>query len=404
MRFLSSLITMKPCTSILFRLFHRNPAVRCNCRASHWSVSRSRLCDDSLCPFGCKLDTLPMKIRTYYNLNSFRRLSSSPGFFQVKSTVDATVNIFDRQAKLLQKERAARCPEVKVYDYLKEEVGFRLADRVFDIKRKFKCAVDLGCGRGYVSKHISSDSVEQLILCDTSPTWLEQAISPDGVEIQRRIVDEEHLPFEPGTIDLVISSLSLHWVNDLPGTFAQILTCLKNDGVFMASVFGGDTLFELRSSLQLAELERHGGIAPHISPFTEIRDIGSLLTRAGFTMLTVDTDEIVVNYPSMFELMWDLKGMGESNAAWNRRLHLGRDTMFAAASIYQHLYGKTDDKGRISVPATFQIIYMLGWKPDASQPKPLPRGSGEVSLKDLYRLDEIVAEAKKLKIDEDTKK
>jgi NADH dehydrogenase [ubiquinone] 1 alpha subcomplex assembly factor 5 len=88
--------------------------------------------------------------------------------------------------------------------------------------------------------------------------------------------------------------------------------------VFIGAVFGGDTLYELRSSLQLAELERHGGIAPHISPFTEIRDIGSLLTRAGFTMLTVDTDEIVVGYPSMFELMWDLKGMGENNAAYNR--------------------------------------------------------------------------------------
>jgi hypothetical protein len=110
----------------------------------------------------------------------------------------------------------------------------------------------------------------------------------------------------------------MHWVNDLPGAFSQIISCLKNDGVFIGAVFGGDTLYELRSSLQLAELERHGGIAPHISPFTEIRDIGSLLTRAGFTMLTVDTDEIVVGYPSMFELMWDLKGMGENNAAYNR--------------------------------------------------------------------------------------
>jgi NADH dehydrogenase [ubiquinone] 1 alpha subcomplex assembly factor 5 len=116
------------------------------------------------------------------------------------------------------------------------------------------------------------------------------------------------LQFDPNSLDLVISSLSLHWVNDLPKAFKQILRSLKEDGVLLAAVFGGDTLYELRSSLQLAELERRGGLSPHISPFTEVTDIGNLLTRAGFTMLTIDTDEIVVNYPTLFELMWDLKG------------------------------------------------------------------------------------------------
>lgn len=106
----------------------------------------------------------------------------------------------------------------------------------------------------------------------------------------------------------MISSLSLHWVNDLPKAFKRILKSLKEDGVFLAAVFGGDTLYELRSSLQLAELERCGGLSPHVSPFTEVKDVGSLLTRAGFTMLTIDTDEIVISYPTMFELMWDLKG------------------------------------------------------------------------------------------------
>lgn len=110
-------------------------------------------------------------------------------------------------------------------------------------------------------------------------------------------------------------------------------------------MFGGDTLYELRSSLQLAELERKGGISPHISPFTQIRDIGSLLNRAGFTMLTIDTDELVIGYPSMFELMWDLKGMAENNAAFNRPAHLSRETMLAASAIYQELYAKPNEKG-----------------------------------------------------------
>lgn len=107
----------------------------------------------------------------------------------------------------------------------------------------------------------------------------------------------------------------------------------------MASLFGGETLFELRSSLQLADIERKGGISPHISPFTQIRDVGALLNHAGFTMLTIDTDEIVVSYPSIIELMYDLKGMGENNAAFNRPLTLSRDVLMAAGAIYQEMYG-----------------------------------------------------------------
>lgn len=114
---------------------------------------------------------------------------------------------------------------------------------------------------------------------------------------------------------------------------------LKPDGVFMASLFGGETLYELRSSLQLADIERKGGISPHISPFTQIRDVGALLNHAGFTMLTIDTDEIVVSYPSILELMYDLKGMGENNAAFNRPLTLSRDVLMAAGAIYQEMYG-----------------------------------------------------------------
>lgn len=103
--------------------------------------------------------------------------------------------------------------------------------------------------------------------------------------------------------------MNLHWVNDVPGTLTRIFRALKQDGVLLASLFGGDTLYELRSSLQLAEMERCGGISPHISPFTEISDVSNLLSKIGFNMLTIDTDDIIINYPSMFELMWDLKGI-----------------------------------------------------------------------------------------------
>ncbi|XP_030369086.1 arginine-hydroxylase NDUFAF5, mitochondrial [Scaptodrosophila lebanonensis] len=301
------------------------------------------------------------------------------------------MNIFDRNAKRLQKERAALSPDVELYDYLKDEVGFRLADRVFDIKREFKTAANIGCHRGYISKHILAECVQHLTLTDSSASMLEQAQGTPGLQMRKVVLDEEELDFEDNSLDLVISSLSLHWVNDLPGCFAKIKQSLKPDGVFIASLFGGDTLFELRSSLQLAELERKGGIAPHVSPFTQIRDIGSLLNRAGFTMLTIDTDEMVIGYPSMFELLWDLKGMAENNAAFNRPAHISRETLLAASAIYQELYAKPNEKG---VPATFQIIYFVGWKPGPNQPQPLERGTGEVSLKDLGKVIEGVGKVK----------
>nr|CAG4647216.1 EOG090X09JT [Megafenestra aurita]SVE92510.1 EOG090X09JT [Megafenestra aurita] len=301
------------------------------------------------------------------------------------------MNVFDRQAKQLQRESAASRKDYPVFNYLKDEVGYRLSDRVYDINRKFNVALDLGCGFGHVSKHLTKEAVDELVMCDSSALILEKASTPKDTSVvwRKMVVDEEALPFEPESFDIVMSSLSLHWVNQLPSTFSQVMKSLRPDGVFIGALFGGETLYELRGALQLGETEREGGFAAHISPFAAIRDIGGLLNAAGFTMLTIDTDEIRVGYPSMFELMNDLKGMGENNASWIRKLHMHRDTLFASSAIYKELYGNEDG----TIPATFQIIYMIGWKADPSQPKPLERGTGNISIKDIYRLDEVVKNA-----------
>ncbi|KAG8726576.1 hypothetical protein FRC12_023261 [Ceratobasidium sp. 428] len=176
-----------------------------------------------------------------------------------------------------------------------------------------------------------------------------------------------------------MSCLGLHWVNDLPGALIQIRETLVPDGVFLGAMFGGDTLFELRTALQLAQVEREGGISPRVSPMTDTRDISNLLGRAGFTLLTVDTDEVRVSYPSIWELMEDLRDMGETNAIVGRKAFVKRDTLIAADAIYKAMHG--DDEG--TVPATFQVIYMIGWKPSPTQPKPLERGTGQTNLKDV---------------------
>ncbi|KAL4237834.1 NADH dehydrogenase [ubiquinone] 1 alpha subcomplex assembly factor 5 [Mactra antiquata] len=299
-------------------------------------------------------------------------------------TGETIMNVFDRRAKRLHRDRTTAMSDYKVYEYLKEEFGYRLSDRVLDIKREFNHLVDLGCGRGYVSKHLLKDSVKQIYQCEFSEKMLIQSEVSSEVPTQRIVVDEEHLPFKDNSLDIVVSSLSLHWVNDLPGCFKQVHNALKQDGVFLGCLFGGDTLYELRVALQLAEQEIEGGLSAHVSPFTSVQDLGNLLNRAGFTMLTIDIDEMVVTYPSIRELMYDLKGMAESNCAWSRKTHLKRKVIEAADVIYKDMY--SNDQG---VPATFQVIYFIGWKPHPSQQKPAQRGSGQISFKDLGNLDEI---------------
>lgn len=226
-----------------------------------------------------------------------------------------------------------------------------------------------------MSELVAADSSESLLYRDAELEFNKQ------INITRQVLDdEETLPYEPATFDLVMSSLSLHWINDLPGILTQINNVLKPDAPFIGAMLGGDTLFELRTSLQLAEQERRGGMSPHVSPLADVRDVGGLLQKAGFKMLTVDVDDIIVDYPDTFALMQDLQAMGESNAILGREMGpIGRDTLLATEGIYRELHGNPDG----SIPATFRIIYMIGWHEGADQPKPLARGTGDVNLKDI---------------------
>ncbi|NXC39366.1 NDUF5 hydroxylase, partial [Penelope pileata] len=297
---------------------------------------------------------------------------------------------FDRRLKRKQKNWAALLPRPAERDYLRDEVRGGRGAALPAVRAAFPLALDLGSGRGYIAPRLTQEVIEKLIQVDIAENAFKNTVESEIPTINV-VADEECLPFKEDTFDLVVSSLSLHWVNDLPRAFREIHHVLKPDGVFIGAMFGGDTLYELRCSLQLAELEREGGFSPHVSPFTAVSDLGHLLARAGFNTLTVDTDEIQVNYPGLFEVMDDLQGMGESNCSWNRKPLLHRDTMLAAAAIYKEMYGNSDG----SVPATFQIFYMIGWKFHESQARPAQRGSATVSFGDLAKIDEILTRGKK---------
>ena len=226
--------------------------------------------------------------------------------------------------------------------------------------------------------------IDNIIAADSSSSFLyRDAELPfnSTTNLTRKVLqDEESLPFEPNTFDAVLSSLSLHWINDLPSVLAQVNSVLKPDSPFIGSMLGGDSLYELRTSLQLAELDRRGGVATHTSPLADVRDVGGLLQRAGFQLLTVDVDDIIVAFPSILALMNDLKAMGEQNAVASREgAPIRRDVLAAAEGIYRELHGNADG----SLPATFRVIHMIGWKDGPDQARPLPRGSGVVSIKDV---------------------
>jgi NADH dehydrogenase [ubiquinone] 1 alpha subcomplex assembly factor 5 len=226
--------------------------------------------------------------------------------------------------------------------------------------------------------------VGNLLCAESSPSLLyrdEQEPFNSEINITRQLLAaDETLPFEANTFDAVLSSLSLHWINDLPSVLAQINHILKPDGPFLGVMLGGDTLYELRTSLQLAELDRRGGVATHTSPLADVRDIGGLLQKANFQLLTVDVDDIIIDYPDIFALMQDLQAMGESNAVVGREAQgIRRDVLAAADAIYKQLHGNEDG----TIPATFRLIYMIGWKSAPTQAKPLERGTGMFSIKDI---------------------
>lgn len=195
--------------------------------------------------------------------------------------------------------------------------------------------------------------------------------------------------FESNTFDAVISCGSLHWINDLPAVLSGINRVLKPDSPFLCAMFGGDTLYELRTSLQLAGMDRLGGVSPHVSPLADVRDMGGLLQRAGYRLITIDIDDIIVDYEDVFALVKDLQAMGEANAVLGRRKSLAglnKDVLIGLEGIYKELHGGAGDGGSgggAGIPATFRIIYMIGWKEGLGQQQPLKRGSGEVNLKDI---------------------
>lgn len=259
-----------------------------------------------------------------------------------------TPRLTDRAALNRNRARAARAPAL----FLQEEAAQEIKDRLELVNRAF---------------------TKPAVVTGFSQVW--QDVLPDA----RIVADDEVLELEEGTYDLVIHSLSLHWASDPVGQLIQVRRALQPDGLCLVSLFGGQTLHELRSALAEAEVRVTGGLSPRVLPMGEIRDLGGLLQRAGLALPVADSVAIPVSYTDPFALMRDLRAMGETNALDARLRRPTRRTVLEEASrIYTAQHADAD--GRIS--ATFEMIFLSGWAPDDSQPKPLRPGSAQARLAD----------------------
>ena len=294
--------------------------------------------------------------------------------------------LFDHNARIM------RAPRVKATlnraDFLLQRVGEGLADRLDDVKRDFPNAAIIG-GAGVVAAALRGRAgASRMIQIADNAAMADhaRALLP---EAEIRVSAPEAPDLAPGDLDLIIGAMTLHQLNDPVGMLTQMRLALKPDGLALVTLFGGQTLTELRASFAEAEAEVEGGISPRVSPMGEVRDLGGLLQRAGFALPVADVDRFDVAYQTPFHLMRDLRDMGETNTLIHRRkTFTRRATMMRMAEIYAANYPAADHVGEGRVNASFEIVYLTGWSPDASQQQPLRPGSAKSRLADALGVPE----------------
>ncbi|MER8468730.1 class I SAM-dependent methyltransferase [Mesorhizobium sp. M1328] len=280
--------------------------------------------------------------------------------------------VIDTSLWLARKRRTLARP-IAGADFLMRRAAEDLADRLGAVERRFGKAASLFCQTPAAAEVLAeSGKVTENVRVEADAAFLG---GQPGV-----VAPLETVPFEPESLDLAVSLLSLQAMNDIPGMLVQIRRALKPDGLFLGAFAGTGTLSELRESLLAAETELYGGASPRVIPFTDVRDAGALLQRAGLALPVADVETITVRYDSLFGLVADLRAMGETSALVDRTRRPGTRALFArAAEIYAERFSDADGRVR----ASFSVVWMSGWAPDASQQKPLKPGSAKISLKTI---------------------
>jgi len=273
--------------------------------------------------------------------------------------------IFDRALLRRRRDRAvARVADVAPVLVAAADM---LLDRLDDTTRRFSRALEIG-GRGVVAPMLRARGIAEVVSMDLSPAMASRA---GGASVAG---DEEMLPFAEGAFDLVVASLSLHMVNDLPGALIQIRRALRPDGLFLASLPGLGSLQALREALVVAEVAVSGGASPRVSPFAELRDMAALLQRAGFALPVADQQMLDLAYRSALGLVADLRAAGEQNTV------LARDGRTPPRGLFAQAFAALEASLPIAMP--LPLLIMTGWAPHDSQSRPARPGSANARLAD----------------------
>lgn len=226
--------------------------------------------------------------------------------------------------------------------------------RLGELRAEQGASLDLGWHGGLLAQHLPSPlvhadySARMAHLCKTG-----HAVAVEG----------ERLPFTEGSFACITSLLFLHWLNDLPGALLLLRRALKPGGLFLAALWGSETLRELRQAWLEAQSNCTGAVSPIIAPFGDVQSYGDLLGRAGFIRPVADRDIIECAYPDLLSLLRDLQQMGEGNVlATQHRRALRRDVLAQA----QKLYAKKFPAANRGIKARFEIIYLTGFVPETS--------------------------------------
>jgi SAM-dependent methyltransferase len=285
--------------------------------------------------------------------------------------------LFDRALLRARLDRAA--PGFEAAGFLKARAAEDAVMRLEAILREFPVAVDLGARNGAFARALAASDargkVGLLIQTDLSERMLCGQTGP------RLLADEERLPFGDATLDLAVSTLALHWTNDLVGTLIQIRRALRPDGLFVGALFGGATLTELRQALLQAEAELHGGAGPRVSPFADVMDAAHLLQRAGFALPVADAETLPIRYRTPLALLHDLRAAGEANAV------LARDGRIPPRALVPMALAALPREAE-GIPATLRLLVMTGWAPHDSQSKPARPGSATTRLAEALGAEE----------------
>lgn len=274
--------------------------------------------------------------------------------------------LFDRRLRRLRRDRAT--PHFAEHAFLIHHMAEELVDRLAMVTRDFGRALVLGASDAHMIDRLRGRGTK-VVAADPGFAFARAA---GGVQC-----DEDRLPFADASFDLIISIGLLDSVNDLPGALALIRRALCPDGLFLGGFVGAGSLPRLRAAMSAADGDR---AAPRLHPQIDVRSAGDLLVRAGFTMPVADGDRLNVRYRSLEGLLSDLRGMGATSALVDRGPPIGREALFRAFETFGEA---ADEDGRTA--ETFELVYLSGWSPDASQPKPARRGSATASLAEALK-------------------